>query len=1142
MRRLLQLVFSSLLFIISVTSLSGQSPTGTITGTVVDGQGARVVGVKISARQRDTNLSYTTVSTSDGSYAIGNLPVGYFEVAADMTGFKTFRQENVLLQVDQRLRIDIALEIGSVNESVVVTAEVSRLRTEDSSLGEVVERQRIEQLPLNGRDAYALATLVPGVLTREKDADGFADSAMTFRINGGPSGGSQILMDGGTNVTSQKGMGVVPQADAVEEFRVETNSLKAEHGQTSGGVISVVTKSGTNVFHGSLYEFFRNDALDARNAFSTQIDPSTGRIKPVLRYNQFGGTAGGPVLLPKLYNGRNRTFFFAGYEQWRYTNATLMRATLPTAAERAGDFTRTLDSRGQMLTIYDPETTRPNPNGAGYVRSPFPGNVIPSARFDPVSASIFKYVPLPDVPANNPYTNTNNWLWMGSSPKNQATGNIRIDHRFSDMDNLSFRYARTRQDAHGSGYGFGVADPNTLARNDQRDRHNVTLSETHIFTPTMTNEFRANVARFYLAFQHPSAYQNWPQKLGMSPNTPQDLFPSLSIGGVTALGPTSIALGLQAEHTIQFADAISMMRAGHLIKAGVEQRFNQANFTRVYYPSGQYQFTTTLTNNPQATAGTGYGFATYLLGQVTGGQLRIQPPFGFRSWVLGTYVQDDWKVTPRLTLNLGVRYDFPAPPVERQNLHSNFEPGLINPQTGLPGVMTYAGVTAPSAFVDSDRNNFGPRAGFAYALNSKTVIRGGYGIFYLLTDGGDVSAANSNMLGFESITSFVSNDPQYKAFQFKDGPPDILQPLGAKGGPTVFRGQLVRFQDRNSRTPYVQQWNFTVQRHVYGHWLVSASYAGNRGVKLYGGNYNLNQLDPRYFSLGLSLQNQVPNPYYGQITSGALALRTITRTQSLLAYPDYLEVDTFANHGSSSIYHSLQMSLSRRYSSGVTAMFSYTNGKLIDDSASVAGSQSQSIDSFRLGAYNRRLDRALDEFDVSQRFVASALYELPFAKRARPFLKHSIGGWQLNTVASLQTGYPLDVRGASNYTNIDFPDVIRDPTLPASKRSANAWFDTDAFRNPQNFVVGNAPRTLPNTRGPGLISVNASVFKNFRLKEKWKLEYRTEFFNVLNHVNLNDPNLGFSPNAQGLNASANFGRITSSLPARRLQLALRITF
>jgi hypothetical protein len=322
--------------------------------------------------------------------------------------------------------------------------------------------------------------------------------------------------------------------------------------------------------------------------------------------------------------------------------------------------------------------------------------------------------------------------------------------------------------------------------------------------------------------------------------------------------------------------------------------------------------------------------------------------------------------------------------------------------------------------------------------------------------------------------------------------------------------------------------------------VVSASYAGNRGVKLFGGNYDLNQLDPSNFALRLGLQDQVPNPFYGQIASGALSGRTTTRSQTLRPYPDYLGVATFANHGGSSTYHSFQLTAERRFANGFSAQIAYTNSKLINDSFSSVGNQ-QGGD-YRIGRLNRALERAIDQDDISQRLVMSGIYELPFGKATRSLVKHAIGGWQINTITTIETGSPLSVRGASNFTGINWPDVLRDPTLPAGERTLNRWFDTDAFRNPADFTIGNVPRTLPNTRGPGYFDVALSFFKVFPIRERKDLEFRAEFFNALNHVNPNAPNTTFQPNAEGMNRNANFGKILSALDARRVQFGLRLAF
>lgn len=1139
-------------------TLWAQSPRGTITGTITDSQGARVPGVEITALNVATNISSRAISSDDGTYSIPALPVGVYQVTARAKGFKTSQRSDVTLEVAQTLRVDFTLEVGAISETITVTGEIARVQTEQSTLGTVVERQRIEELPLNGRHVFNLVKLVAGVRPIDRSADGFGEitnqgfSQISF--NGGPIYGNQFFVDGGMNtVPVHNEISVVPMTDAVEEFKVETNSLKAEFGQTSGGVVNVATKSGTNEFHGSLYEFFRNDALDARYAFSTQRDPLSGRIKPVLRYNQYGGTVGGPVLLPKLYNGKNRTFFFAGYEQWRHRTSALNQSTVPTPEQRAGDFTKTYDSRGIMIPLFDPATTRPNPSGSGFIRDPLAGNIVPRSRMDPVSLKVLEYMPLPNARPQDPVTNALNFISLAVTPVNQGVTNIRVDHRFSERDSMFGRYTGTRNTRQGSGWGLGPADPDLFARRDQRDNHNFVVTETHIFSPAMINEFKGNVTRQNLPFLHPSFGQNWPDKLGMPAILPRDLFPRVEIGGMLPLGANPTSAGIRAQHTIQFADSLSIVHGRHTIKAGIDQRWFRLNWFLRRNISGNFQFGAGLTNDPQRPAGTGIGMATFLLGEVSGGQQEFNTAYSFHSWSHASYVQDDFKVTPRLTLNLGMRYDLASEPVERHNRYSNFDPFLINTETKMPGVLGYAGVTLPRHFVNRDTNNVGPRFGFAWDVrgNGRTAVRGGYGLVYLLVESGDTQGDNSNSLGFASVTPFVApGGAPVKAFQFSQGPATLVLPLGAAGGPSAFRGQSVQYQDRNAPTPYLQQWNLTVQQALPWKWVMTASYAGNKGTKLFGGNYAMNQLDPAFFSLRLQLQDQVVNPFFGQISTGAISGRTVTRSQLLRPFPDYVNVNTFANHGTSSIYHSLQMSLERRYSNGLSALVSYTFGKLINDSFSIGGggNATAGLSDYRIGRLNRRLDRAVDQNDVAHRLVASAVYELPFGPK-KPWLSavrgvtgHLVGGWQVNTIVTVESGTPLMVRGANNFTGINYPDVVRNPALSGSQRSVNRWFDTDAFRNPADWTIGNAPRTLSYLRGPGMVDVALSLFKNFQIAERIKLEVRGEAFNAFNHLNPNNPNVSFSPNAQGINTNALFGRITSALTARRIQLGMRLTF
>jgi outer membrane receptor protein involved in Fe transport len=1126
-----------------------QSPNAAITGTISDAGGARVPSVEVLVRHVDTGLTFTAKSSEDGTYTLPSIPIGTVDLSATAQGFKTFQRKGILLEVNQRARVDITLELGAVNETITVTAEVPRIDTETAALGAIVEQERIEQLPLNGRHVFSLVQLVAGVQPANPDNDGFAEITnqgfSQMRVNGGPTYGNQIMLDGGTNTVPVHGeISVVPQADSVKEFKVETNGLKAEYGQSSGGVINVVTKSGGNRVTGSAYEFVRNDYFDARNAFAVDKDPVTGRYNPMLRYNQYGGTLGGPVVIPKLYSGRNRTFFYVGYEQWRYKSGSLARGTVPTERERSGDFSQTRNSLGQLLGIFDPSTTRANPNGSGSVRDPFPGNVIPSSRFDKVAVNVLKYMPQANVPGINQYTNSNNFLSLAAAPVLQSTTQIKIDHRFTPSDSMFARYSRNRNHRGGGGYGLGPADPDLFARDDQRDNHNFVLSETHIVTPNILNEFRGNITRQHLDFLHGSVGGNWPEKLGFPSMIPQDLFPRINVESFLNLGATNPTYGNRSQHNIQFTDSLTILRGRHQIKIGTDQRWVRLNYNTRNYPSGLYSFSSSLTSNPQQSAGTGFGLATFLLGEVSGGQLDIRPAYSFHAWMNGSYVQDDWKVTPRFTVNLGLRYDFSSEPVERHNRFSNFDPYVINPQTGMRGSLVYAGAERSRQFVNRDYNNLGPRVGLAYALtgDGKTAVRSAFGILYMNDLSGNTSGDNANSLGFSSSTPWAAPVSNQRAFKLSEGPANIIKPLGPEGGATAFRGLNVRYQDSNARVPYQVQWNFTIDRALPGRWTASVGYAGNHGVKLFGGNYEINQINPEYFSsLGLALQNTVPNPYAGKIPGSSLNNASVSRLQTLRPMPDYLNVTTFANHGNSSIYHSLLVTVQRRYSNGLSVMVSYTNSKLIDETTSSGGSQS-GADNYRIGAYNRRLDRGIDTGDVSQRMVISNVYELPFFKKNKGWDRRILGGWQLNSITTLQTGDPVEVSGANNFTSINWPDLLSNPTLKGSDRNPYRWFNTDSFRNPADWTIGNTSRSLPDTRNPGMFTMNLSLFKVFKTSEKVRTEIRGEAFNAVNHVNLGSPNASFSPNRQGVSTNALFGRITAARPARRLQFGVRLSW
>jgi len=587
-------LFSKLLLALTAVLFSSgssmaQTATATITGTVTDGTGAVVPNAQVTVQAHGTGLTYQATSTSDGTYTVPLLPVGTYDIAVSAAGFGKVKQTGVTLDVGQRFRADTTLQVGGSQELITVTSTTAALQTDESSVGNVIEGRAIQELPLNGRQPFTLVLLVPGVQTTSRGSNGFADASnqgfSRLRINGGSTVGNQFLLDGAMDtLPTINEVSVVPMVDSIAEFRVITNTPSAEFGLSSGGYVNLATRTGTNDWHLTAYEFVRNDILNAVNRFATR-DPITGRLKPILRYNQFGGTVGGPVWIPKIYHGRDRTFFFFGYEQWHQRSASLQRSTVPTALQRSGDFSQTYASASSTtpIPIYDPASTTANPNGNGFVRTQFAGNKVP--RFDPVALAVLNYMPLPNIAPTDPKTNALNFYSEATGGIDQDVIAARVDHHISSLDNIFVRYAGNLNTTNTVGYGLGDADP--LARNDTRKNYNLAVGETHTFSSSVLNEFRASFVRQNLTFLSPSVGKNYPEQLGFPSIILQTEFPSVQVSGMLSLGPSTgtFTAGNRIGTVIQFADSVTWVKGKHNFKFGVEDhvtRREQAWLLRIF--------------------------------------------------------------------------------------------------------------------------------------------------------------------------------------------------------------------------------------------------------------------------------------------------------------------------------------------------------------------------------------------------------------------------------------------------------------------------------------------------------------------------------------------------------------------------------
>ncbi|MGH9675341.1 MAG: hypothetical protein ACRD44_19390, partial [Bryobacteraceae bacterium] len=1012
--------------------------------------------------------------------------------------------------------------------------------TATGALGKVVENRRILELPLNGRNALALTLLTPSVKSNAGPTNsGFGDRGIqisSISINGGPNSMNGMLLDGGNNIQAYIGeVNISPAVDAVEEFKVQSGSMSAEFGFTGGGIINVVTKSGTNAIHGSAYEFFRNSSLDARNTFSV--------TKPPFRYNQFGAGVGGPVI-------RDRTFYFGNWEEYRYRKSEERIGTFPTARQRGGDFGDLLDTSGRLIPILDPATTQANPAGQGFVRSPFPNNLIPANRIDPVARAINEFYPLPNRTPSDPFTNANNVQRQGTESRLMRQYTVKIDHRFSPINTLFGRFSYFRHSTDNGASGATIYPNDVVAkRDDSLQNRNIILNDVHTFSPTLINEFRVGLARQSFPFVVRSFGGGWPQRLGLPASVPPDTFPAISNG---LPGFNTGTAGNRGSVYWQFFDMVTKISGAHTFKFGVDYRLLRGNNFQRSSPSGSFTFPAGLTGNPQAPAGTGSGYATFLTGAV--GNASATTHLGESQHGISTsgFSQDDWKVTRRLTVSLGLRWDFQQQPVERHDGATNFDPFREIPGTGLRGRTIYAGRDGqPRSFRNNEFRDFGPRAGFALDVfgTARTVIRGGYGVYYAYQFWRQ-NFGNPN--GFANTsTSYLppGGNANFPAFQFRDGlPSPPIQPQGANLGPAAFLGQSVDWDESDGRSPMSQQWSLSFQQQLPGNLLIDATYSANVGHGFTANSYDFNQLDPRFNELGLQLQQRVANPYSG-LVPGALGGSTITLEQSLRPYPYYNSINVRFPRIGNFTSHQFLLSVEKRMSQGLAMLFSYTAGKVISDSlrhpVDFGPVEQTNVWNFQNGKFDRRQERSVDPTDVSQRAVLSLIHELPLGKGKRwlnsgAAIDKLFGGWQLNTIGILQTGLPVVVRGASNF-RADRPNSTG-TTANLDGPTRERWFDITQFVNPPNFTFGDIGRTLPDVRTPGTVNWDFSVIKNTGLTERVTLQFRAESFNFLNHVNLGAPNAAFSPGPDGRNRSGSFGVITSARDARVTQLALRLVF
>ncbi|MDQ6664572.1 MAG: TonB-dependent receptor, partial [Acidobacteriota bacterium] len=852
--------FAAALIIGAFLGKSLHAQTASLTGRITDASGATVPGAAVSVTSLGTGSATRAETNPQGYYNLPSLPAGAYTLAVDKAGFRPIRESNLTLAVEQAARLDFKLEVGGVNETVEVSARGVLLDSESSTLGQVVQGKQVVELPLLGRNPYALAGLVPGVRpalgTNDLPVDQISTSSTS--INGQRGNQNEYLLDGAPNTAAAQNQPVIyANVDSVQEFKVDTNSFSAEYGRAAGGVFNVITKAGTNDVHFSAYDFLRNDKLNANDWFANR----SGKSRAPFRFNQFGGVLGGPVIVPRIYSGKDKTFFFVNSELVRFVQGVTFTATVPTARQLAGDFSQTLNAAGKLVQIYDPLTRQTGPNGTA-VRTPFPGNVIPADRIDPVARAFSKFWPAPNT-SGDPFTGTNNFVRTDSNRIQKNTFSTRVDHYFNARNRLFGRFSYDESPINRAfvyGPGF-IGSPN--AGPQVFNRRNFVLDDTHAFSSNLLGVFRYSYSRL----------SNFPRPISDGFNTGSLGFPPALAGqiGDPAALPVIIINGFVANASVPnttvgggSVGATDVIAAGmdnhawqahltktfssHNLKTGFEYRLIRANLLQHADAGTQFSFANNFTQGPnptQSTATAGSGLASFLLG-VGAGSIAPAPALAQQTVYYAVFLQDDYKVTPTLTLNLGLRYDFESPRTDRFNQLTNFDsrikPPLSAPGLDLHGALTFVGVNGASRYqANPDRNNLAPRVGLAWRATPKTVLRGGGGIFYAATTGLGTDAPSFGVSGFQATTSLVTSLDGITPINFLRNPypSGVNQATGNSLGPATLLGQSISFFDRANRVPYSEQWNFDIERELPGSVLLDIGYAGSHGLK-FPSNLSLN--------------------------------------------------------------------------------------------------------------------------------------------------------------------------------------------------------------------------------------------------------------------------------------------------------------
>ncbi len=1144
-----------------------------LSGVVYDSSGAAIPGAQVTLSSTTQSFSRTFVSLPDGRYTFAAVPPGTYTLKVEKSGFNAYQQTGILLEVAQPATQDVSLQVGAVNQSVTVTSSAAILQTSNANVSTNLSARQVTELPLNLRNVFGLIftnsmannsaqwQILSGGSTR-----GIQDGDIGFmNFGGGRFGTTAYLLDGHWDNSNDWDAPIwVPGIDETQEMRIQTNTFTAQYGWSTGNVVNVVTKGGGSQLHGDVWEFLRNSALDANTFFNN----AGGVKRPVFRRNQFGGTLGGPVYLPHLYEQRDKTFFFVSYEGNRESTPATALYTLPTTDFRSGNFAALLGSQigsdclGRPVLsgqLYNPFTTRSVTNGqldpttgvvatcSGKIRDPFAGNIIPSGLINSVSKNMLQYWPNPSNSAI-----TSNYTATGPLAVGYDRGNGRIDHNFSDKARMFFRVSIEHEFKTEFPPLYGTNDVGGPGSIRPENRWDYGANYVRTIDPTTVLTVTAGWNRWDEDLNPQGrGFKNSALGLPSFLDGIADNFPTVGLAGTNGLGVGAGALNPREVRS--FATDLTKIRGSHTLTTGF--MFVSHQTPNHYYNQANFNFGSNFTQGPDpltANPATGWDFASFLLGTGSGGVTINADSMNSNTWY-GLYLQDDWKATRKLTLNLGIRWDYQTAVSERFNRNAWFDHTDPNPVStaigfNVPGHLVYEGGgngNRHGMYVPQG-TNFAPRIGLAYHLANKIVMRAGFGMFY--TGAAEIGGYQGlDLYGFTETTPFVGSVDGITPTNLLSNPfpQGLIQPPGKSQGALTNLGRNINAWEGRRPTPYVVQWTYGVQYEMSPNNLFEATYIGNHGVKLLFGGLPMNQLDSKYFSMGDSLLDPVPNPFYNYFQANSLQSDcgldgpTIPQGQLLRPYPEYCGVNSVQRPASFSGYNALQLTFTHRWSQGLQFVASFTASKYLSNAE---GWESWTY--FNAGSvrnyYDLSAEKSLDGADIPKSLVLNYIYEIPvgrgkhFGSSMSTPLNAVLGGWQVSGITTLKDGFPLSIIANNNNTGLlggtQRPNLVGDPHV--ANPTIQEWFNPASFAQPPAYSFGNVPRTMPNLRAPGINTTDFGIQKWWNWGEKLRVQFRAETFNIANHPQFFAPVANFG--------DPRFGRITSAYPGRDIQFSMKV--